>query len=122
MLSRDRIFLQGLQFFSYHGVLVQERELGQRFIVDLELVLDLRNAGKTDDISNTVNYAHVYDAVNEVMSGKRYKLIEAVAEDIAAKILELFPVEQVKVTVKKPHSPVPAVFDYVAVQVVRDKD
>ena len=119
MLSGDRIILQGLQFFGYHGALPQERDLGQKFVIDLELVLDLKKAGASDDLEDTVNYALIYDLVKEVATGKPYNLIEAVAEDIAGRIIGHFCLQQVKVTVKKPCPPVPGILDYVAVQVIR---
>ncbi|HZK19007.1 MAG TPA: dihydroneopterin aldolase, partial [Clostridia bacterium] len=59
MTVKDRIFLQGLQFFGYHGVLPEERELGQRFTVDLEMAMDLAEAGRTDNLDDTVNYVYI---------------------------------------------------------------
>lgn len=102
-MSEDRILLEGMVFFGRHGVLASERELGQRFVVDLEMRLDLRRAGVSDDLTETVDYGEVYRRVREVVEGEPYDLIEAVAERIAASVLETHPeIEAVRVKVTKP--------------------
>lgn len=95
--------------------------MGQRFIVDLELELDLQPAGKADDLGLTVNYAGVYELVESVVKGAPRHLIEAVAEDIAGSVLKQFPVAAVKVRVKKPQTPVPGHFAWVAVEIRRTR-
>lgn len=97
----------------------QERELGQPFVVDVELNFDLSAAGKTDDLSRTVDYARVYAEVEAVVTGDPCRLLEALAEKIAAKVLRVFPVKQVTVRVKKPRAPLPGIFSYVAVEITR---
>jgi dihydroneopterin aldolase len=108
-----------MSFYGYHGVLPQERELGQQFVVDVELQLDLRPAGENDDLGQTVSYADVYEVVRRVVTGAPSKLIEAVAEQIACQVLQQFAVQQVLVRVKKPAAPVPGHFSYMAVEIVR---
>lgn len=117
----DKIIMSSMTFYGYHGVLPQERELGQQFEVDLELQLDLREPGKTDDPGQTVDYADVYETVRRVVTGAPSKLIEAVAEQIAGAVLRQFDVQQVLVRVKKPAAPVPGQFGYMAVEIVRSK-
>lgn len=119
MFFVDKIILQGMEFYGYHGVLPEENELGQRFFVDLELGLDLKKAGITDDPAHTVSYAEVFEVAREIVEGKSRKLIEAVAEDIAAAVIKRFPVRQVTVKVKKPSAPVPGHFSYMAVEITR---
>ena len=63
----DRITLMGMEFFGYHGVLPEENKLGQRFVVDLVLELDLHQAGLNDDLNATINYAEVYQEVRELV-------------------------------------------------------
>ncbi len=109
----------GMSFYGYHGVLPQERELGQVFEVDVELFLDLRSAGESDDPEMTVSYADVYEVVRRVVTGRPYKLIEAVAEAIAARLLTGFSVQEVLVRVKKPAAPVPGHFRYMGVEIRR---
>ncbi|WP_066634347.1 dihydroneopterin aldolase [Desulfolucanica intricata] len=117
----DKIILKGLEFYGYHGVLSEERQLGQKFIIDLELFLNLKESGVTDNPDLTVNYARVFEAVQEVVTGRPSLLIEAVAESIAAKVLSSFNVEKVLVRVRKPQAPVPGCFEYMAVEIIREK-
>lgn len=105
-MSEDKIILEGMVFYGYHGVNQAERELGQRFVVDLELSRDLSEAGITDDLEKTVNYASVYKVAREIVEGPPANLIETVAERLAAAVLDRFPVEAVRVRVRKPWAPV----------------
>jgi dihydroneopterin aldolase len=117
----DKIILYGMEFYGYHGVLPEERTLGQRFIVDLELELDLQPAGKSDDLELTINYARVYELVESVVKGTPRRLIESLAEDIAGAVLEQFPVAASTVRVKKPGAPVPGQFAWMAVEIRRTR-
>jgi len=117
----DKIILKGLQFYGYHGVLPQERELGRRFVIDLELFFDLAEAGRRDDLSCTVDYTRVLQLVEKQVTSSSHRLMEAVAEDIAAAVLDNFPVEEVKVRVKKTDVPLPGNFAYMAVEILRKK-
>lgn len=102
----DRIRLNGMVFYGYHGVLPEERALGQRFVVDLEVRADLRRAGTSDDLAATVNYADLYRIAQEVVTGAPCQLIEAVAERIAGRVLaEHALAESVEVRVRKPAVP-----------------
>ena len=102
--STDRILLEGMVFHGRHGTLPAERELGQPFVVDLELRLDLRPAGLSDRLEETVDYGEVHREVKEIVEGTPVNLTETVAERIAAAILEGHPsVEAVRVKVAKPH-------------------
>ncbi len=117
----DKIILEGMEFFAYHGVQPEERTLGQRFILDVELLLDLRPAGISDDLDRTVNYGRVFETVQSIVCGRSYRLIEALAEAVAKELLEQFPADQVKVRVKKPQAPVPGRFAWLAVEITRGK-
>jgi 7,8-dihydroneopterin aldolase/epimerase/oxygenase len=100
----DRILLEGMVFYGRHGTLPAERELGQPFVVDVELHLDLRPAGLSDDLTQTVDYGEVHRRTQEIVEGQPVNLTETVAERIAAVILENYPaVEAVRVKVAKPH-------------------
>ncbi len=115
----DKIVMCGMAFYGYHGVLPQERDLGQVFKVDVELYLDLRPAGESDDPELTVSYADVYEVVRRVVTGRPHNLIEAVAETIAARLLDGFPMREVLVRVKKPAAPVSGHFKYMGVEIRR---
>jgi dihydroneopterin aldolase len=102
--AEDRILLEGMVFHGRHGTLPAERELGQPFVVDVELRLDLRPAGLSDDLAQTVDYGEVHRRAQEIVEGAPVNLTETVAERIAATILEHYPsVEAVRVKVAKPH-------------------
>lgn len=117
----DRIRLEGMLFYGHHGVDPAEKSLGQRFIVDVELERDLRKAGRTDDLHDTVNYAHVYRIAKQVMEGSSKNLIEAVAEEIARRIAaSCSDVEAIRVRVRKPDVPIKgSVLDAAAVEIER---
>ena len=102
----DRIILEGMQFYGYHGVNPEERVLGQRYVVDLAADLDLSRAGESDRLEDTVSYSHIYRTVRAVMEGEPRNLLESAAQAIAVRVLAEFPIEAVSVTVKKPNPPV----------------
>ena len=103
-MSEDRILLEGMVFHGRHGTLPAERELGQPFVVDVELRLDLRAAGLADDLTRTVDYSEVHRRTKEIVEGPPVGLTETVAERIAAAVLEEHPpVEAVRVKVGKPN-------------------
>jgi dihydroneopterin aldolase len=119
----DKILMNGMMFYGYHGVLEEEKELGQRFIVDVILYTDLKKAGKTDNLDCTVNYKEVYETIKRIVEDERYNLLEALAERICEDILRLFgTVLKVNVKIKKPETPVAGIFDYFAVQIERERD
>ena len=116
----DRIFLRGMRFMACHGVLPHEREVPQPFEVDVEMGLDLRAAGESDDLDDTVNYAKVYDVVSTVLTVTRKYLIEALAEEIAEDLLRDFDsLRWVRVTVHKPAAPIDGIFSDVGVTILR---
>lgn len=118
----DKIYLNKLEFYGYHGVLPEENRLGQRFIVDLVLELDLSKAGQTDDLNETVNYAKVYRITKEIVEGSSSKLIEKVAEQVAAALLTTFSlIDFCTVKIIKPDPPIPGYYESVAVEIRRGR-
>ncbi len=119
--GQDRILLEGLTFYGYHGVNPEERTLGQRFVVDLALSLDLRPAGRTDDLTRTANYAAIWKIVRRIVEGPPCNLIEAVAERIATAVLTEVGGTAVRVRVAKPWAPVKgSVAGTAAVEIYRE--
>lgn len=103
----DRIRIEGIEFHGFHGVPAEERVLGHRYTTDVELELDLRAAGLSDDFHLTVDYAHAARLVLEVGTGPSVQLVETLAERMAARLLEAFPsVGAVSLSVAKIHPPV----------------
>lgn len=117
----DVIRLHNMTFYGYHGMSAAEKETGRRYEVDCELHLDLEQAGKSDKLSDTVNYAEVYTSIQKIMDGKRYSLIEAVAEDIADKVLVDQRIDLVVVRVRKMTPPIPGNLDYIEVEIERKR-
>ncbi|ETI69715.1 dihydroneopterin aldolase [Neobacillus vireti] len=116
----DKIYVNGMEFYGYHGVFPEETRLGQRFAVDLAVSVDLKKAGDTDELEHSVNYGELYEVCKEVVEGKPYKLVEAVAERIAGSVLAGFPlVSEVTVKVIKPDPPIPGHYKSVAVEITR---
>lgn len=120
----DTVFLEGMVFYGYHGVHQEERRLGQRFVVDLEVACDLRPAGLSDDLTRTVSYSDLYRLSKSIVEGEPRALIEAVAEAIAAEVLARFPaVEEVAVTLRKPEAPIRgSVLDSAGVRIRRGRE
>jgi 7,8-dihydroneopterin aldolase/epimerase/oxygenase len=123
-MSEDRILLEGMVFHGRHGTLPAERELGQPFVVDVELRLDLRAAGLADDLTRTVDYSEVHRRAKEIVEGPPAGLTETVAERIAATVLEEHPpVEAVRVKVAKPHVRLgDTLLEGSAVEILRHRD
>lgn len=118
----DKIYLNELVFYGYHGVLAEETKLGQTFRVSLILGLSTKKAGISDSVDDTVSYAEVYEMVKEIVEGTPFKLIEALAEKIATEVLTGYPLlEEVTVKLIKPNPPIPGHYDSVAVEIERKR-
>lgn len=115
----DRIRISGLRELGVHGVLPEEQVRPQPFEVDVELVVDVSAAGKSDDLDDTVDYAAVCEAVSRVVSSEQYRLLERLASRIAEVCRADPRVVSAIVEVRKLHPPVRAMLDYVAVRVER---
>ena len=119
----DRIILEGMRFYGFHGVNPEEKSLGQPYMVDLTVELDLRGPGRTDRLEDTVNYTSLYRAVQGIMEGESKNLLEAAAQAVANRILEEFPVESVWVRVKKPRPPIRgSVVENASVEIYRRRE
>lgn len=118
----DKIYFNGMEFYGYHGVFPEENKLGQRFIVDIELYLDLGPAGKSDNLQQTINYAEVYQLCKEIVETEKYMLVEKIAQQIAERALQQFPLlDELLVRVIKPNPPIPGQYDSVAVEIRRGR-
>ena len=122
-MATDRIILQGMRFYGYHGVNPDEKAQGQSYLVDLEAEVDLARPGLTDGLEDTVSYTHLYRAVRAIMEGESRNLLERLAQEIADRLLADFPLEAVTVTVRKPNPPIKGSFiDYAAVSIRRRRE
>lgn len=117
----DKVFFHEMQFYAYHGVYPEENQLGQRFVVDLELGLDLHPAAASDDLNKTINYEEVYNTVRTIAEGKPVKLVETLAECIVTRLFATFPVEDIRIRVTKPDPPIPGHYRAVGVELQRKR-
>lgn len=109
------IHIDGLEAYGYHGVLPEEKTLGQQFRFDLRLTMDECRGVRTDDVADTVDYTEVIDLVTEVATCTSYDLLERLAGAVADAVLDRFPVDSVWVRVTKPHPPIPCALQSVGV-------
>ncbi|MFC1535994.1 dihydroneopterin aldolase [Candidatus Neomarinimicrobiota bacterium] len=115
----DVIRLKNMVFYGYHGVSESEKSLGGKFEVDIDLYQDLKKAGQSDNLKDTLNYEKIYKTVQNCTKRNKYYLIETLAERIAGSILKKYKTDKVLVKVRKPHAPVKGVLDTVEVEIVR---
>lgn len=121
MEQHDRITLAGMTFVGRHGVLEAEQAEAQPFVVSVEFPVDAAATAQTDDLDTTVDYAAVFESVREVVEERSFRLIETLAETIAAELLERFPIATVGVRVGKPKAPLPGAFDHVEISIQRPR-
>ena len=120
---RGMIDIKGLVLFAKHGVREEEAALGQRFMLDIMLEIDVNEAVRSDRLDATVDYGEAVAVSEAAFRAKRFYLIEAAAAHVAGVLLAHFPkVKLVRITVRKPSAPVPAAIDYVAATVERKRD
>jgi 7,8-dihydroneopterin aldolase/epimerase/oxygenase len=121
-VAADSITLENMAFFGFHGTKPSEGELGGRFFVDVVMHADLSKPGRTDRLADTIDYERAFAIVRDHVEGKRFKLLEALAQNIADALLEAFkPLAQVEVRVRKPGVPIRGILDYTEIEVVRDR-
>jgi dihydroneopterin aldolase len=118
----DKIVMTGMQFYGYHGVFPEENKIGQRYQVGVELHMPLDKPGGSDRIEDTINYAEAYEVIRQIVEHQVFKLIEALAEHIALKLLQTYTgINEITVRVLKPHPPVKMFFDGVTVEIHRKR-
>jgi 7,8-dihydroneopterin aldolase/epimerase/oxygenase len=118
----DTIFIKGVLVHARHGVLEHESEVGQRFVIDLELSTDLAESSRSDRLADTVSYSNVVATATAAFKDTNYRLLERAAGAVADAILSSFPrISAVKITVHKPHAPIAAIFEDVGVVLIRSR-
>ncbi len=120
-MTRMTIELAGLELFGYHGVLSEEREHGQRFLVDVWLDLADTTPGRTDLIEDAVDYRGVVALVREVSDARPFHLLEAFATALVEALLAEFPLERARVRVRKPDVQLKVPVEHSAVEVERSR-
>ena len=116
----DQIFLRAMEFYGHHGVSDEERADAQVIEVDIELDVDLREAGTSDDLAATVNYSRVFELCRAQVEEHTYRLLEALGEAIARDVLGSDArIERVCVTVRKPGVPIDGILEYAGIRLER---
>lgn len=116
----DKIILKNVEIFANHGVFKEEKSLGQKFVLDLEVTMDLKGAGKSGDLNKSINYGELCHNIEDVFKSESYDLIETAAQKAADYVLYNYELaESVKVTLKKPWAPIGRHLDYAAVEIER---
>ena len=116
----DIINIKNLEIFAKHGVLPAEKKYRQKFLVSAKLYLNLREAGKSDNLEQTIDYAQVTLDIKEFIENNTFNLIEKVAEELAEKLLIENPkLQEVQIEISKPEARINANFETVSVEVKR---
>ncbi len=117
----DRIRISGIEVLARHGVLDSEKRTDQKFLIDLELTLDVAVAASTDRLEETVDYGELSQRAHDYVASTSFNLIERLAHGVADLAMEYSKVEAVEVTVHKPDAPIEVPFADVSVTVSRER-
>lgn len=119
----DKVILKGLEIFAYHGVNPEEKEEGQRFVLDITAEADLSTPCATDNVDDTISYSAMRKVITAAFCAEKYDLIERAAQVVCDALLsEFLMIESVTIRLKKPDAPMNAVFDYAAVEITRRRN
>lgn len=117
----DKITLHNMKFHGYHGCEEFEKQYGQVFEVDLDVMVDANLAGTTDCLTDAVNYVAIFESVKRILEQERHNLLERVAQRIAEQVLQEAGVHSVAVRIRKPAVPLNGVLDWVQLEIQRER-
>lgn len=117
----DSILLEGIRVPAALGVTAAERRMRRPVTLDVQVDRDLRDAGRTDNIRQTLHYKRIFEVVEDVASNNEHRLVEALGERIARAVLTKFDAEAVTVTVRKPQ-PISGVLEHAGIRITRTRD
>jgi len=115
----DKIRLNNIIFYAHHGFYKAERELGQKFEIDIEIGCNLKESALSDDLKKTIDYSKIYMIAQETFSNYKFKLLETVAEKMTGEMLKISGVMDVSIKVRKPHVPMNGLLDFVEIEIYR---
>ena len=119
----DKILIRNLKIFAYHGVHDYEKENGQNFVFDIDAFVDVSDACKSDNVDDTVSYSAVIYQVQKIFTENKYDLLEKAAQTVADGLFESFDkIQSLRILLKKPEAPIKADFDYVGVEIFRERE
>ena len=116
----DRIRILNLKIPAIHGAYEFEKDKEGLFELDIEMYTDLSLPGSSDDLTDTVNYDEAVSFITEIFTEKEYNLIEAVGETICSSLLQQYPIQKVRIKIRKPHASIMANLDTVEVELTRE--
>lgn len=118
----DRILIKELEIFAHHGVYDDEKEKGQRFIINAEIYLSTLTASQSDNIDDTLDYGRVCEYMKNYMIVNQINLLETLTNDLSRKLLLNFPlIDHLRLEICKPEAPIPMKFDIVSITVERGR-
>jgi dihydroneopterin aldolase len=118
----DKILVRGLRIFAYHGVNPEEKEDGQNFVLDIDAYVDITVPCETDNVEDTVSYAKIIKETVRIFTCRKDDLLERAAERVAQGLFESFDrIQSLRILLKKPEAPIKADFDYVGVEIYRER-
>ena len=118
----DKILVRNLKIFAYHGVNPEEKEDGQNFVLDIDAYVDISVPCITDNVDDTVSYAKIIKETAKIFTCQKDDLLERAAQRIADGLLERFDkIQKLRILLKKPEAPIKADFEYVAVEIFRER-
>jgi len=118
----DKIRLNNVQIYAYHGLFQEEKQLGQKFQIDLEISTNLKKSCDSDNIDDSINYVDLYNIIKSCFTNHQKNLIESLAEDVAKRILNIHGVIDTKIIIRKPSVPIDAICDSVEIEIFRTKN
>lgn len=122
MLEESKIFLRNVRFHAFHGVLEQEKEVGNDYLVNLTLTYDFSSAMQTDKLDGTINYAEVYELLKREMQIPS-QLLEHLAGRIGNRLFAAYPsIEKLQLSITKVNPPMGADSDGAGVEVILRND
>lgn len=118
----DKILIRNLKIFAYHGVNPEEKVQGQNFILDIDAFVDISVPCKTDNVDDTVSYAEIIEETVRIFTSRKDDLVERAAERVSEGLFEKFEkIQALRVLLKKPDAPIDADFEYVGVEIERNR-
>ena len=118
----DKILIRNLKIFAYHGVNPEEKVQGQNFILDIDAFVDISVPCKTDNVDDTVSYAEIIEETIRIFTSRKYDLVERAAERVSEGLFERFEkIQALRILLKKPDAPIDADFEYVGVEIERNR-
>ncbi len=118
----DKILVRNLKIFAYHGVNPEEKDNGQNFVLDIDAFVDINVPCRTDDVEDTVSYAKIIKETVKIFTSQKDDLLERASQRVADGLFERFDkIQALRILLKKPEAPIKADFEYVGVEIFRER-